>query len=1008
MPVTSNLYADYILGQHPIAFWTLDETLSGTTINLGSSSGLGFYSASTVNAYEANTYNYTGQTGYYISSKTSNTSFPMIYGSGNATLAGNKGAILLPAFGFLNSLGKYNTYTFETFLKIGNTYTSDTKKLISCFINYDAPTADDNNGLYFNDTSFILRIGNNIGTHYIKDFNKPMLIQLIYTTKTLSLVVNGESLIELSLSSSDIDNLTTASKNYIMLSNAYYDTVALYNYTIDKNQIKLNYSKALNAPYPYPLISRYDGKGFEIDYKFAKYSNSIKLPNGNSGINWHKAMKNNLDTRDLSISNNKYSLPDFNFSDSTITKETIESSASPTFQFKKISSSWVSAEANIRFESLDILKDDKVKAFYLDGTFTSLPATEQTIFKIINKRNKNYFKISVDSTNIYYKFKWGTGSETTLRTETLPAVNSGNYYFYAGIDIDTFIQNFSTTTEFFNNAKDLTVYVAGEDTLTTNTTLTATINSIKFLNLINLKQKPALVSQYGTFNYPSSGIITSTISTQNTILGSYDLNLYNNTTLGKYYFTIGTSGYWKNHIPLQNLATYSKDSSGVKTYSLDFIQFNIDYSAPITKVQVSGDWIFDTIVSSPYLKTYITFENGTSTYKEDSYFTTQIGPNINRVVNPTINWQTTKYEIVDDFIIYMPSDIDISKYNITISVEISLPDTIYNEIELKQLQFASKTLSKDVSVSNPIPVADGKGELEPYTYTLVSGNKQYDYKTYKNPYIINKQIQQYLQLSRQSGIRLVGDYTAGQYRGIKYNINKTTKSIYNISNIQMFLYYEGLSTRTGSTITQNYFSSTPVEIFQIQTATRNIKFYITSTTPGVDTQTGKIYSQTDSGVIDDNLVYYINGRQTTSPIINANEWFTLGLGFIDKLDFDDYAGYIAFTGPISFDNVSFYQLINKKNIQNTTFRTWTNVQTPFTGSSTYTWNSWLPNIWNDLIYTGGSISSAAIDMNSLYNMFVGTNRLLNDYPETRDLVVLDDSHLYYDATVNQTNTYSPA
>jgi hypothetical protein len=1005
MPVTSNLYADYILGQHPIALWTLDETLSGTTTNIGSS-GLGLYSTSTVNAYEAETYNYTGTTGYYISSKTSNASFPMIYGSSNATSAGSQGAIILPAFGFLNSTGKYNTYTFETWLKIGNVNTSDIKKLISCFIDY-ASESDDSNGLYFNDTSFILRVGNNYGTHYIKDFNKPMLLQLIYSPKSLSLIVNGESLIELLLSPEDILNLRTTD-NYIMLSNAYYDTATIYNYQIDRNQATTNYVQGLQKNFPNEMISKYDGQGFHVDYQFEKSSNQIKFPNSLSGYTWTKAVKNNIDTKELAISNKQYPLPKFNFSNSTGSQEILE--AAGTFRFK--TSTWSTAEANIRFESMNILENEKVKGFYLDGTYTSLPATQETIFKIIDKKSKNYFRIAIDSSDIYYYFRWGTAvSETELRKESLPAINGANYNFLAGIDIDTFVKNYPVTRQFFTNTSELVVYVGGEETLSANTTLTASISSVKFLNFINLKQKTALVNPSGVFVYPSNGVITNTISSQNAILGSYELDLYNNTTLGKHYFTVATSGYWKTHIPLQSLARYTRDSAGVQKYSLDFIQFNIDYAAPLTKVQVGGNWIFDTIVSSPYLKTYITFEKASAIYKEDSYFTTQVSPNINRVVNPVtvdandFSWLNYKYQVVDDFIIYLPSNIDISNYYILISIEISIPDTLYNKIEVKSLELEPKTLFTTPSVPNPIRLAKDSGKLEPYTYTIVSNNPVYNYRT-KNPYIVNKQTQQYLQLSRQSGLRLVGDYTVGEYRGLKYKVNESgLDPTYNISALQLFTYYEGLATRSGSTITKNYFSSTPVEIFQIESKTKNIKFYITSTTPGVDTETGRIYSVTDTGVIDDNIQYSVNGVVSANPQIKANEWTCLGIVFIDKLIFDSYDGYIAFTGPISFDNVSFYQLITENNIQSLVPRTWNNILNTIGNTSTYTWNSWISNIWNDLTVTG-TVSTSAIGMPTLYNIFVGTNRLLSDAPESRDISVLYESNVYYDATVNQTNTYS--
>jgi len=995
MPVTSNIYANSILGQHPIALWTLDETLSGTTKNIGSS-GIGLYSTSTVNAYEANTYNYTGQVGYYVSANVSNTSSPIIFGSYNSTLAKSIDSIILPSFGFLNSTGKYNTYTFETWLKVSDPYASGTRKLIGCFIDYATDT-DDSNGLYFNETSFILRIGDKFATHYIKDFNKPMLIQLSYSNNLVSLTVNTETLIEIQLTETDIAKLKQTSKNYIMLSNALFDSAALYNYVLDTTQIKLNYNNALNTAYPDKLIKKYAGNYFKINYKSANYSNTIKFPNYLSGQAWKSGFSNHYYVdNSVSISPHKYNLPTFNFSDTTGSQTILETAG--TFKFK--TSTWASAEANIEFDSLNILKNDKVKAFYLDSTFSSLPSSEQTVFKIINKETKAYFKISMDSSKIYYKFKSGTNAETTLKDEAVSGLN-----FLIGIDIDKFVSNYPKMKTFFSNDSNLSVYVAGEETLTpsSNKTFTGTINSVKFLNSFNLAQRTSgansLVTSTGTFAYDSG--LTSLMN----ILGSYDLNLFYNSVFSKYYFTIGTSGYWKNHIPLQSLAAYTTDASGVKTYSIDFIQFNIDYAAPTTKTQVSGNWIFDTITSKPYLKTYITFEDGISTYEPDSKFTTQVGPNINRVLKPGSgdNWQTTKYEVVDDFIIYMPDTIDISRYYIMITLELSMLDTLNNDLEIKSLQFLSKTLSNDPTVNNPVQVSNG--ELIPYTYTVAGG---YNYKT-KNPFIINTNTpEQYLQLSRQSGIRLVGDYVVGESRGMRYRINKNNESKFNISNLQLFIYYEGLATRVGSTITKSYFPETAQEIFKIKDKTRTYTFYIQSTNPGVDNTQGIISVQTDSSDIDTRFIYfYINGQSTSNPVINANEWTVLGIAFIDKLDFSSYTdGYLDFTGPMSFDNMSFYQLANVRYTQSSPYRPWGQVETSISGTSN-TWNTWTSNTWKEVAIPNSSITTAAIDMNNLYKIFIGNNIIINDTPQNVDLSVIDESHMIYDANVTQTLTYSP-
>ena len=117
------------------------------------------------------------------------------------------------------------------------------------------------------------------------------------------------------------------------------------------------------------------------------------------------------------------------------------------------------------------------------------------------------------------------------------------------------------------------------------------------------------------------------------------------------YFAVGSSGYWKNDTPLKHFAKYVKDGSGNDVYTFNNIQFNVDYDAPIANT--TGTKYLDSALSN--VKSYITFEPISSSYKADSYFTNGIAKlSIDRVVRPDANWATTKYEVVDGTIIYPP------------------------------------------------------------------------------------------------------------------------------------------------------------------------------------------------------------------------------------------------------------------------------------------------------------------------------------------------------------------
>jgi hypothetical protein len=331
----------------------------------------------------------------------------MVYGSGKAQY----GSFIIPSFGFLSSTGKYNQYTFETWVKIKKNSDTNKRKLIGLFDN--TATTDDGNGLYYNDTSFILKIGNKSDAAYIKQTNKPLLVHIIYSENSTSLYVNGEQLINLITDKEDIALLAapTNGKEYISLQAATFDCPAIYPYKLSVSQAKVHYAYGQAVSVPETINKKYGGKTVSIDFASAGYAASYNYPTTGQ---WKNSVSDNINIADYSISNKEFELPAFNLYD-TVTeefksqKELLAYLDGPTtwnMKYDLLST----VNSNIEFPSLNIF-DSPLKAFYTRYYISGLPSTsEKTIFKIINKINDNYLAITMQyvasSIEIKYKFKY--------------------------------------------------------------------------------------------------------------------------------------------------------------------------------------------------------------------------------------------------------------------------------------------------------------------------------------------------------------------------------------------------------------------------------------------------------------------------------------------------------------------------------------------------------------------------------------------------------------------------
>jgi hypothetical protein len=299
----------------------------------------------------------------------------------------------------------------------------------------------------------------------------------------------------------------------------------------------------------------------------------------------------------------------------------------------------------------------------------------------------------------------------------------------------------------------------------------------------------------GTFGQYANSVISSHIASYNVSCG---------TSLNGFGLFIGADSSWEDYIPLSFFAKTVQDSKGDERLDLDFIQLNINYPAPSIFVQetTNSSWSYEELsdeYSNPVQRDYDALDNqlltgfenyndlknrASNTYRYDTsgspvkaYITFQLledGANRslesftnielapkNGIVVPGDNWLNTKYEVVDNMIIYPPTSISFDDIAIVTHIQMITASIYDMPISIKSLEYAAMALSD----STPTPIGTRFGnDLYPY-------RKDGFYFTYKslNPFSIYKGSTPYLYLTRDSGITLRGDYDPLINRGVFFD-----------------------------------------------------------------------------------------------------------------------------------------------------------------------------------------------------------------------------------------------
>lgn len=933
------------------------------------------------NAVAALPYGLGTEKGYYLVDNNrflaKKSGIPMVYGAtGSTSLQSNNNnpALILPGLGFLNEVGKYRDYTLEFWLRI-DANTVEPKRIVG-------PIASED-GIYVEGPFITIKIGDLSFSHFVAEWFRPMLIDLSLSENFARLLINGEQVLvfEINRDALDLPNKTNEDGkdqdwigfySYEDVSPMQIDSVAIYSYQVPEIVAKRRWVFGQGVEYPENINSAYSASSFVVDYSFANYAKNYIYPDIGR---WQQGTSDNASIENNQLSSPQYSLPEINISDKTfneLVEDIVLDEDNPYITFKP-NADWENTESCLTFPSLDFLNEE-IQSFY--GLFSSeYPSSGmQELIKIENSFSGDYLLIRINGDQIEYVLKYRE-IEEVIYNSWYPE----NEPFLAGISLKKFSSYFGKRVlAFFGNLNQLSMFVGGNKNF--SNTFRGKLYSLGFSNKRNLSKIENYFNLLGTpiayenvfsrytqeifYNGGDFYFGNEPVFYVNTIDGgdpssrpapdpfthiaSYTLKP--TSYFGKISLDIATDSYWEDYVPLSSLSQKVDPGDGKLVSTFDFVQFNIGYPA-LSKFLNNQ---YDTGMSD--VKTYIVFrETATGSNVLPARISKLEKLSKTNVVEPGTDWKKTRYEVLDNTIIYPPRNVDFKKLVVSIQIEIQNTSILRRPIKIKSMAFASQALSS--GVPKFIGSKFGK-KLFPFTRS----GTYFDYKK-RNPFVIYKGSTPYLYMTKTSGIGLRGDTenpSSFLERGLSIPVNTEVSNRFSVIAAQAFVRYP-----------EDLFPIDPIPIFEIQSKNVYIQIFVQATTP--DRKRGKIFAiDTIGGGPANGIAFYINGRLVRDPAIFVGEWNILGISFSNRLIFDNFVGAFRILGPAIFNNVSYYLASGALEFLRGGLRPWFRVK--FFAGAVLNWDFWKPFSWGNVLVTLTS-SFFGADPEDIYKTYTGTNKI---------------------------------
>lgn len=423
-PQYGNLYLILVKTISPfIRYQLLDSNASKSYINgfsIGQwseefsnySSGVSVVPVSGINiddeyyGIEAKSYGLNDITAYYLARENrllaQNKAMPMVYGSSSVTCLYPERfggpSLIFPGNGFLNESGRYKTFTVEMWLRIS----PDIKEQKRIF----GPIAS-SDGIYVDGPFLTLKIGESIAAHYVGEWYRPMLVNLIVFRNGASMTINGEKVIDLSFSTDDLElpgKTNLAGKDQDWVGFYSYDDIfqfevdcfGIYSYRVPTAVAKRRWVYGQAVDFPENIAASYSGKSFPIDYTFAKYSNNYIYPDI---ARWRQGISENISSNNNVLQPPAYALPEIVFNNKTADSwiSGLSRNLSDAITLKP-DASWVDTDGYLFFEKANVLEQKTVGFYSVFEAPIGYNSTE-TLFRLQNQITGNYIDVELHTIN---------------------------------------------------------------------------------------------------------------------------------------------------------------------------------------------------------------------------------------------------------------------------------------------------------------------------------------------------------------------------------------------------------------------------------------------------------------------------------------------------------------------------------------------------------------------------------------------------------------------------------
>ena len=955
---------------------------------------------------EAFAYGFESDVGYYLADANylyaKNNAVPIVFGSYNSTHITpkeNSPSIIVPGKGFLNESGIYNQLTAEFWWNVENN-SIEPRKLFG-------PISSDD-GLYCEGPFIKIKVGNVTSSHYVGHWNRPMLVDFIYSPTRVALILNGEIVIDekFSYNSGDFPLRLEDGKEkdwlgfyaYSDVPNILLDTFSIYPYEVPAIIAKRRWAYGQAVDYPNNVKGLNSANSLMIDYPFSKYAKNYYFP---SSAGWEGGVLENINVDRENLVVPQHSLALVNFSDRSESEwiselEDAQDNPNDPFISLRPNNTWSNIDGYLYYESLNFLQED-TKAFYalFETTYDSM--TREILFELRNDITSNMLQIYLEDNVIVYslliKQVDGTYNEEILYSAVGQKVGDR---FLVGIDIDRFVKYYGNkVTSFFGTKHKTKIFVGGSADLVN--TYNGKMFKLAFCNARNLVKIQHFFSERGVpIDYENvfQLFTGSTYDAGAEYFGNdanywplildggdpYDFvtisttehvatyTLIPKSELGVFKLDIATNSYWENYVPLSYFAKDVPDAFGNKRRKLDFVQINLDF---LKVFSFEGE---DYNTNGLPVKAYVSLQPIASGSNMLQSSFTNIKPlSKTGTVHAGAEWINTKYEVVDGTVITFPTDINFEDFSINVHLDIEVDGIYSNPFRLKSLQLSSQAFG-----AFPSKVGTRYGtDLVPFT-------RKGNYFEYQNApeFSIYKGSTPYLYLTDTSGIKINGKYESSPTQGLSMTINRSAAPFYKISTIQMCLRYD-----------EEQLPEVPVKIFELKSAEQTTSFYLIA--DSVDRNRGQIYAlNEDIKRLQGNLFFFVNGRPTKRGILYPRKWAFISISFPEFLSFAETVGALRFTSPIMFNNVSVYETTLADDEERFGFRQWFSVRN--SSGQDFDWGYWagkelvgdevivIPDAgftWQEVLFLAAA-QQAEIDAEIIYNVFAGTSRFITGDDQT--------------------------